>query len=399
MKKYLSLLLLYYFRFFARLQLLKNRKMTIVGVTGSAGKSSAISVCQAALGSKYKIKTNNGTNSESGIPFAILGIKISGYSPIDWLKYILLAPIQLISNWQKYDIYLCEMGVDGPDSPKNMSFLLTIIKPQIGIFLNANLSHSQNFDQTLPTDQILLKIGLEKSKLITSLPSTGFALINNNDPIVAKTTQNTLAKKIYLKPIHIDFSNFATPQSFDVSISAAINLAQIFNINQTEAINNIKNNLILPPGRCSILNGINNSTIIDSSYNSSPLACSEMLDILKKYPSPRIAVLGDMRELGLQSKSAHQNIYQLALKSADTIISIGTDTNKHFGDKAIKFLNYSDASIYLIKNLPKNATVLVKGSQNTIFLEELVKSILKNPADANKLCRQSPYWLKIKSVH
>lgn len=390
MKKYFSLAILYYLRFFAKLQLLKNKKMTIVGITGSAGKSSTVTVCQAALSPKFIIKTNNGTNSESGIPLSILGIKINGYSPIDWAKYCLLAPLKLITNWQKYDIYLCEMGIDGPDSPKNMSYLLSIIKPQIGIFLNVNLVHGEFFKD-------INSIGLEKSKLITSLPSSGFALINNNDPIVAKTTQNTLAYKIFLKPIHIDFDNFAPPASFDISISAAVNLAQIFKINKTDVINNIKNNLTLPPSRASIFKGINNSTIIDSSYNSSPLSCREMLTILSKHPSPKIAILGDMRELGIQSKLAHQQIYNQAIKCCDALISVGIETNKYFGDKSNKYNNWREASVYLKNNLPSNATILVKGSQNTIFLEELVKTILKNPNDSQKLCRQSKYWTKIKN--
>jgi len=365
--------------------------MTIVGITGSAGKSSTVAVCQAALSSKFKIKTNGGTNSESGIPLSILGIKVNGYSTINWAKYCLLAPIKLLTNWKKYDIYLCEMGIDSPDSPKNMSYLLSVVKPQIGIFLNVNLVHGEFFKD-------LNAIGLEKSKLITTLPSTGFALINNNDTVVASTSQNTLAKKIFLKPIHIDFDNYAPPASFDISISAAINLAKIFDIKESIAIDNIKKYLILPPSRCSLLLGINNATIIDSSYNSSPLACSEMLSVLQNYPSPRIAILGDMRELGKHSKESHQKIYQQALKSCDTLISVGTETNKYFGQKAIKFNNYQDASVYLKKNLPTKSTILVKGSQNTIFLEELVKSMLQNPSDANKLCRQSPYWLKTKKM-
>jgi len=49
------------------------------------------------------------------------------------------------------------------------------------------------------------------------------------------------------------------------------------------------------------------------------------------------------------------------------------------------------------ENLPKNAIVLVKGSQNTIFLEEAVKLILKNKSDEKLLCRQDDYWMKIKS--
>ncbi|MBP9817387.1 hypothetical protein KBC75_01345 [Candidatus Shapirobacteria bacterium] len=414
MKKTLTLLILHYFRVLAKVQISKvkllqkieGKTLTIVGITGSAGKSSTLSACEAVLKDYFNVKTNGGSNSETGIPFSILGIKATSYSPIDWLKYTLLALIKLITNWQSYDIFLLEMGIDEPDEPKNMSYLLKIVRPTIGIFLNVNLVHSQQFDKTISQnitgDQrqplILKNIGQEKANLINSLPSTGHALINSQDPIVSSTTQITLAKKTELKPIHVDLKKYAPPKSFDVSVSAAINLANIFKIDKSKAIHSLQKNLVLPPSRSSVFKGISNSTIIDSSYNSSPLACSEMLDVLSKYPSPKIAILGDMRELGLQSKSAHEKIYQKALKSADTIISVGVETRQYFGAKAIKFTDWSEANEYIKQNLKPNSTILIKGSQNTIYLEEIVKSLLQNPADASLICRQSPYWQKVKST-
>jgi len=122
-----------------------------------------------------------------------------------------------------------------------------------------------------------------------------------------------------------------------------------------------------------------------------------MLSFLASYPSPKIAVLGDMRELGAASKISHQNLYQTALNSADIIISVGPECSRYFGSKAKKFMFWWQASDYLKNNLPQNATILVKGSQNAIFLEELIKELLKNKSDISKLCRQSKYWLKIKT--
>ena len=383
MKKYFSHILLNYFRLLAIIQLAKNPKIVIVGITGSAGKSSTLNACQAALSPKYKVKTNGGSNSESGIPLSILGIKVISYSPMDWLKYALLAPIKLITNWQKYDFFLCEMGID---KPGDMSYLLKIFKPHIGIFLNVSLVHCENFNN-------INEIGLEKAKMIAALPSTGYALLNINDPIVAKTSLNTLAKKVPLKPIAISFDNYATPASFNISIGAAVSLAKLYDIDQSSAINNIKTNLVLPPSRSSLLTGINHSTIIDSSYNSSPLACSEMLEVLQKYPSPRIAILGDMREMGQQSESAHQQIYRQALKSSDTLISVGPMTSKYFGDKSIKFAFWWQALEYIKQNLPDKSTILIKGSQNTIYLEEIVKSL---STSAQPICRQSQHWQKVK---
>jgi len=392
-KKNISLLVLSYLRFFARLQLskvkflqkVKHQQLDIVGITGSAGKSSTLFACQAVLSPNLKVKTNDGYNSESGLPLSIIGLKIKDYNLFSWLKIIFLAPLKFLINWQSYQVLILEMGIDSASWPHNMDYLLSVVKPNISIFLNVSSVHLLSFDS-------LDQIAIQKAKLVNQ---SQIAIINSQDKLVKKYIQNK--NIINLTPTKIKFNNFYLPDVYQISFGAALSLAQIFNINYQQAIKNIQANFTLPPSRSSILEGIKKTTIIDSSYNSSPLACSELLKFLSGFKGKKIAVLGDMRELGPQSPNEHQKIYNLAVKSADLIISVGPETQKYFGNKSQKFLNWWTAAEFLKETIQGGETILVKGSQNTIFLEELVKSILKNPFDFSKLCRQSPYWLRTKS--
>ena len=394
MKKNISLLILNYLRFFARLQLskvrflqkIKHQQLDIVGITGSAGKSSTLFACQAVLSPHLKVKTNDGYNSESGLPLSIIGLKITNYDFFSWLKVILLTPLKFLINWQSYQVLILEMGIDSATWPQNMDYLLSVVKPNISIFLNVSSVHLLSFKS-------LDQIASQKAKLANQSQIT---IINSQDKLVKKYTQNK--NIINLTPTKIKFNNFYLPDIYQISFGAALSLAQIFNINYQQAIKNIQTNFTLPPSRSSILEGIKNTTIIDGSYNSSPLACQELLKFLSGFKAKKtIAVLGDMRELGPSSEKEHQKIYELATKSADLIISVGPETQKYFGDKSKKFPNWWTAAEFLKETIKGGETILVKGSQNTIFLEELVKSILKNPADVSKLCRQSPFWLKTKS--
>ena len=398
MEKTLGYIFLHYLRFLAKLQLAKikfllklsGEKLTIVGITGSAGKTSTLLAASAALTPNFKIKTNDGYNSESGLPLSILDLKISNYTPISWLKIAFLSPLKLLTNWQTYQVLILEMGIDSPVYPKNMDFLLSIVKPNIGIFLNITPVHLFNF-------QNIDEIAKEKAKLVNTAET---AIINSSDPLVKKYTTNQ--NIVSITPTPISFPNIYTPQIYNNSFGAAIALGVTLGLDKITITNNIKKNFSLPPSRASILKGIKNSTIIDSSYNSSPLACTELLKFLATFKTKKIAVLGDMRELGKSTKTEHQKIYDLATKSADLIISIGPETQKYFGNKSQKFTYWWQAAEFL-KNIIKNKeTILIKGSQNTIYLEELVKELiptdkLKNYLSDNLICRQSEYWLRTKN--
>lgn len=381
--------MLSYLRFFARLQVARLRRLNpqlkIVGITGSVGKTSCLLASEAALKPHFKLLTNYGGNSESGVPLSLLGLKMEQFSLFNWIKVAILVPFKYLTTTHSPDIILLELGIDSPTSPKNMSYLLSIVQPDIGIFLNVTSVHVQNFSS-------IDHIAQEKSKLVNS---TTISIINSSDPLVVHYSPPS---SIIIKPQKINIKGFVFPSDYDLTFGAAIALANIFKIDQKIAINNIKTNFHPAPGRNLLLAGINNSILIDSTYNSSYLATTQMLELLSHYPSPRIAILGDMRELGDKSSEEHQNLYQVATRSADTIISVGPDTSNFFGEQSIKFTYWWQALEYLQNNssILNHATVLIKGSQNTIFLEELVKGLLANPADVTKLCRQSPYWLQVK---
>ena len=431
MKNFIASLFLHYLRLLAKIQLakinflqkIKGKKLTIVGITGSAGKSSTVNACQAILKSHFLVTTSAGSNSESGIPLNILGIKIATYSIINWIKIALIAPIKLLTNWQSFDIYIAEMGVDAPNAPKNMSYLLKILKPHIGVFLNAGLAHTANFSDF---NDPLLRLAQEKAKLINSLNKNNFAIINSLDPLVTKTTSFSTAQKLSIgkssqntiklisssptsgfqmdfqyhnKIYQLQFNQLILPSVYQISFASAICVGLSQNLSITDIIANLQNNFVLPPGRSSLFSGINHSKIIDSSYNSSPIAISSYLSLLDSFKNNyKIAIIGDMRELGQSSLSSHQQIYNLALKHTDLIISVGPETKKYFGNKTQKFDFWWQALSFLKLHLKPKSIILVKGSQNTIYLEELVKNILKNKSDQKLLCRQSPYWLKVKKT-
>src|SRR3990167_9997854 len=109
----------------------------------------------------------------------------------------------------------------------------------------------------------------------------------------------------------------------------ALALSSGLKFNMLTAINSLKNYNV-PPGRMRLLKGINNSFIIDDSYNSSPLACQSALKTLGEVKSVgrKIAVLGDMLELGHHTEEAHKNIGKIVKENADILMIVGSRAKK-----------------------------------------------------------------------
>jgi UDP-N-acetylmuramoyl-tripeptide--D-alanyl-D-alanine ligase len=129
------------------------------------------------------------------------------------------------------------------------------------------------------------------------------------------------------------------------------------------------------------------------------------LDVLyTSRATSRIAVLGNMNDLGRFSKGAHEQVGAYCdPKKLDEVITIGPDANKYLaaaakkaGCKVTSFDTPYEVGNYLRPKLQKGMTVLVKGSQNRVFLEEAVKLMLDNLSDRTKLVRQSRPWLNKK---
>ncbi len=439
-----------YLRFLAKVQLEKINlwrilrskfPLQIIGITGSYGKTSAMKAIEATLKDGLLVKVSEKANSETGIPLDILGFKMQNYSLLDWLRVSFLAPLALFFNWQESDVYVVEMGVDEPDEPKNMGYLLKIIRPDIGVFLGVTSVHSMQFENKAPSglkakqkrNLTLDLIAREKGRLIRSLPPYGWAIINLDDQRVLPFSHKTKARvigisrdnkgSIRIKEVKTTLNGFSAsyeingkqqrlslkgmvlPKGYALTFAIALAAARAMEIDIEKAIKSLEKNFNLPPGRSSLIEGIKDSIIIDSSYNSSKKAMLEMLDLLAdlKNQSKRktIAVLGEMRELGEQAKIEHEEIVAPALRVADEIILVGDLMREFFlpkagvlGFKNIRhFQTSGQAGDYLRKSLKGKELILVKGSQNTIFLEILVERIMKNPKLADQLlCRRGGFW-------
>lgn len=435
MKKNLSLLILNYLRLLAKIQLLKNKPL-IIGITGSAGKTSTRNAVEAILKDHFKIKVSYKANSESGLPLNILGLSLNNYSWLDWLKVILLAPIKLLTNWEKYEIYIAEMAIDSPHSPKNMSYLLSIFHPKIGIFLNAQPLHSYSFDNLIISsdpkeraEEVKKLIANEKGKLIEALPKNGWAILNQDDKNIYRFKELTQAQTVsfgqkkqaevhytvtsqslvgttfrinYLgKSKEITFNHYVLPNHYGYSFCAAIACSLKLGLNLKQAANSLQNNFKLPAGRSSLIKSINNSYIIDSSYNSSSTPLIDSLNLLSKIaPKRKLALLGDMRELGQETQTEHEKIAQSIKNNCDLVILIGPQM-KQFVLPILKqtqlevfwFEKVNQALPVLKKTLQPNDVLLVKGSQNELFLEYVVEKLMieKEKADS-LLCRRGKYW-------
>ena len=154
-----------------------------------------------------------------------------------------------------------------------------------------------------------------------------------------------------------------------------------------------------------VLNGINSSTIIDDTYNSSPSAVVAGLDVLYGMKAnQRIAILGTMNELGKFSDKSHEEIGKYCdPKKLDLVVTIGVPAEKFTakfakknGCEVYSFVSPFEAGDFVRTKMKKGAVIFAKGSQNRVFTEESLKVLLDKPQDVKKLVRQSKYWLDIK---
>jgi len=438
MKNIFRFLILRYLRFFARLKLAQAPKLIIVGVTGSAGKTSTVDAIEIVLATRYRVKKTYKANSETGIPLDILGLSMDSYSFIDWVRVLLLAPVQAIAYpLSSFDYYVAELGVD---KPGDMPYLMTILKPQIGVFLNVGAVHAHAFSGT--GDVLLKEIAKDKSALLKALPTNGWAISNSDDSRVmdesiglqsslmtfGKTPADHLTPHLSLAGIISTEKGFSLSASFRgnshtiiipqpalgdhfaYAVGAALAVAFAASIPLADAVRALKT-YKLPAGRGRLIPGKNKTLLIDSSYNASPDATKAMLQVLASYRKERkIAVLGDMRELGALSEEKHRELAREAVNVCDEIITVGQSMQAFFVPEALDtgydptklhyFTSSKEVASFMQQSVIKGGEViLVKGSQNTIFLERVVRDLMLEPEKAPELlCRQEPLWEKKRSV-
>lgn len=434
-------LILGYFRILANLQI-KKINPTIVGIAGSSGKTTLSYLLPIILETKYKVLASKGKNSETGLPLHILGITVKSSTLFDWITMLFLAVWKVCTNWERYDIYVAEMGIDGPYEPKNMQYLLKIVKPTIGVVTNVNLEHTVYFDPLVKQfphseqkKKLLDLIADEETRLLTSLPEKGMAVVNIDDAYIAekmgeiksqKMTVSLTAKTADMSVLHVmvekhmfmmEFRyqqknyilklHHPLPEHFSYEFLFAIAVGVHLHIPIPQAIQAIEKTFSLPPGRMSVFAGIRNTTLIDSSYNASLVPMIDMLEFLKSLGKKKrkIAILGDMRELGSVSRDQHEEVAREILRTSDTVILIGPLMrnyavplleNAKFSYKS--FLTFTEAKQYILDTIQEEDVILIKGSQNMLFLERVVALLLEDSKETEKLCRRGEFWDKKRAA-
>lgn len=442
LKQQLALLVLNHLRFYARATI-KRVNPIIIGVTGSAGKTSCRKAITAILRTRGTVKESIHANSESGISLNILGITPRDYSKWDWLRMCALAPIKYLTNRSKYTYYVAEMEADEAKYPKNMEYLLSIITPHIGVYVSAGVVHSAGFDQlvsdhnvsrhTHKLEEVIVK---ENCKMLKALPRTGTAIYNFDQKSIRDATSHLKSRSLTVgKRVSSDLrllrttttrlgfaasysyqgqvyelqlpllleANYASTFGLALAVGASLGVPVVRGI---EALSNPERNQhIIPPGRFRLFAGKKNTHIIDSSYNASPDTVSSALSILHTVAGRhrKIVVLGDMRELGSLTKHAHQNVVKEIMDNCDECYLFGKETKEYTLPRLVTanfpvyhFDTIQKLNSHLLASLTENAWVLVKGSQNTILLERVVEALLADKSDITNLCRRGKYWDTIR---
>ena len=408
-------------------------KPTVIGVTGNVGKTSTKLVIETVLRHKKRVRASSRSfNNELGLPLTILGSwKMTG-GVLFWLRVIFFSFFRLMMKRSSYpEILVLEYGVD---KPGDMQYLLSIVRPHIGVV--TAIGDVPVHVEFFAGKEAIVK---EKAKMIQQLPATGFALLNTDDAVVHSMREQTRAHVVtfgFAEQADMHITNFATsfenkiaavtfklhyggsfipvriegvlgrPQGYAAAVAAAIGLIFGMNlVNIAEALDDYH----APPGRLRVLRGVKETTIIDDTYNASPLAMEGALAALKGVRAKRkIAVLGDMLEIGKYAMDAHESLGRAAAKSAHMLITVGrlgkfiAEGAKKAGmpkKNVVAFDNIREAGLFLQGRLEKGDIVLIKGSQ-AVRMEKVVKEVMAEPNRAEQLLvRQDKRWLEKKGSY
>lgn len=418
-------------------------KPKVVAITGSVGKTSTKDAVYAVLsGVAYVRKSEKSYNSEIGLPLTILGCPNGWNNPSVWFQNIFKGLWLFIAPHKYPEWLVLEVGIGKPDDMKQTaSWLKTdaVIITAIGetpvhieFFKSRDhlIEEKSQLIKTLKKDGLLVLnaddeavLGMKtksKNRVITygfkegadvlgSADSIFYADSNSNAPtqqgepqgIVFRVDEGGKSLPVIIEGV------FGRNHVYASLASLALSFGLKFNI--LNAINALKN-YDVPPGRMRLLKGINNSLVIDDTYNSSPFACESALKTLGEVNPThmgnilgrKIAVLGDMLELGKHTEEAHKNIGKIAKENVEILIVVGPRAKsikegaliEGMNEKNIfELLNSREAGEFLKVFVQAGDLVLIKGSQG-MRMERAVEAILFDQKNKEKLLvRQDPEWI------
>jgi UDP-N-acetylmuramoyl-tripeptide--D-alanyl-D-alanine ligase len=347
----------------------------VVGITGSVGKSTTKELITEVLSVRSRTLKNPGNlNNEIGLPLTLLRLG------------------------EGYERAVLEMGFYVPGE---IALLCDIAKPQVGVVTNIGTVHAERAGSKE-------EIARGKSELIQSLPENGTAILNYDDPYVRPMAAQTKARVIYygLDP-HADlwadqiegeglegikFILHHQSEEYQLRVpligqhsvhtvlrAAAVGLAEGFS--WSEIIYGLKNSRTQL--RLVAVFTESGAMLLDDSYNASPESTLAALNLLEDMDGRKIAVLGDMLELGPYEEEGHEKVGIRAAEIVSELVTIG-ERGKIIAEAAHQaglsskyiqsYISSDEATSYLKTNLVKGDVVLVKGSHG-MRLDKIVSAL------------------------
>ncbi len=414
----------------------------IVGITGSVGKTSTKLAVAAVLGRERRCRWSKGNlNNDLGLPLTILGewpeeeLNLVSRPPslelrragaqldraIFWLKVIFVSAFRLVftSGADYPEILVLEYGAD---KPGDMKRLLQIARPNVGVLTAVGEVPVHVEFYSGPEE-----VAREKARLLECLPSASFAILNGDDQRVMNVADRTRAHVMtfgFEKDADMGISGFknmaskgrpariatrsvaggplgatfkleyggnsvpveihgALGKSQAYAAAAAASVGVIFGINLVKIAEALRE-YAPAHGRMELIPAVKGAYLIDDSYNASPLSMNSALETLKALPAKRkIAVLGDMLELGKYAMEEHEKLGKLAAMAAAVLITVGprakfiAEGAKAAGmsERRIRSFDLSDQARLPVQDLlRKGDLVLIKGSR-AMQLEKVVEEI------------------------
>lgn len=411
---------------------LKKYNPKIIAVTGSVGKTLTKEAIYDVLAKNFFVrKSEKSFTAELGVPLTILGCE-EGLGGIIQLIKNIVHGLRVVFIKAPYPEWLI-LEIDG-DKPGDLQAVSSIIKPDMLVVtaIGEVPSHIEMFGDI---DTFLN----EKKALVDSVRFGGVVIYNADDGISSSLSKVSKVRTVSVGvnntsqicgteyellygsgksgsvPTGISFSVKYKNEVFPVNVFETLGfqneyavllafaLGIEFDLKPKDIIQSLSKYTTLP-GRMKLLQGIKDTLIIDDSYNSSPIAVSEAVKVLGNIKSvdKKIAVMGDMLEIGSFSAIEHKRVADLLSGSATHVICVGIRAKK-IGDELLQsgfnktniafFDNSTEAGKYLQNLISEGDIILIKGSQ-AMRMERIVEEIMKHPQDAKKtLVRQEAEWL------
>ena len=345
--------------------------LKVVGITGSAGKTSTKDLVAAVLSYKYKVfKTKGNFNNEIGLPLMILELDST------------------------YDVAILEMGMRGLGQIKELA---EIASPDLGIITNIGISHIE----ILKTRENILKAKME---IATFFDKNNTLVVCGNDDFLGALPEAQYkivktgvgenfkigAKNIALEELSSKFTVYDGEKEEEFSLDMpgehnisnlmlGIAIAKELGVSFEEMKRGLKN-IEATSMRLELIKK-DGFSILNDCYNSSPVAVKSAIDVMKNIEGKRrIAVLGTMRELGHKSEEAHEEIGKYAKENGiEKVLCFGDfseNIKEGYGEGCTVYENKEELIKDLLNIICDGDIILVKASRSLKF-EEITKALLE----------------------